>query len=124
MMFWRKGNRTASGPFKATKFFLTDSMASSGMTVRPFLSCGVTSTGSHFIGTFWSQNVFTCGEQVAYFGCSEYVLNRLRDLWPNSVSFDQSDRIFALTPCIVQLHLLRLSLLLAEGLSERSDTHI
>ena len=51
----RRGQRldlTARGPFRATKFFLTLSMAASGITVRPSLSMGVTSTGSHLIGTF------------------------------------------------------------------------
>jgi hypothetical protein len=31
---------------------VTLAMASSGMTVRPFLSCGVTSTVSHFMGAW------------------------------------------------------------------------
>lgn len=43
--------RTASGPLRATKFFLTLSMAASGITVRPPLRMGVTSTGSHLMGT-------------------------------------------------------------------------
>lgn len=46
-MVW---SRTAKGPFSATKFFLTLSMALSGMTVFPFLRWGVTSTNSHSIG--------------------------------------------------------------------------
>lgn len=44
--------RTARGPFNATRFLFTLSIASSGMTVLPFFNCGVTSTGSHSIGTF------------------------------------------------------------------------
>jgi hypothetical protein len=43
---------TASGPFSATRFFFTLSIASSGITVRPSFSCGVTSTGSHSMGAF------------------------------------------------------------------------
>lgn len=43
--------RTARGPLSATKFFLTLSMAASGITVRPSFSMGVTSTGSHLMGT-------------------------------------------------------------------------
>ena len=46
----RKARLTARGPFKAIKFFLTLSIASSGITVRPSFNCGVTSTGSHSIG--------------------------------------------------------------------------
>lgn len=42
---------TARGPFKATKFFLTLAIASSGIAVFPFFKMGVTSTGSHLIGT-------------------------------------------------------------------------
>jgi hypothetical protein len=42
--------RTARGPFRATKFFLTLLIASSGMTVFPFFSWGVTSTGSQSTG--------------------------------------------------------------------------
>ena len=41
---------TAKGPFKATKFFLTLSIALSGMTVFPSFNVGVTSTASHSIG--------------------------------------------------------------------------
>lgn len=43
---------TAKGPFRATKFRCTLSMASSGMTVLPSLSVGVTSTDSHSMGVF------------------------------------------------------------------------
>ena len=43
--------RTARGPLRAMKFFLTLSIAPSGITVRPSLSIGVTSTGSHLMGT-------------------------------------------------------------------------
>ena len=48
--FSRGELHTARGPLSATKFFFTESMALSGMTVRPSLSWGVTSTDSHFIG--------------------------------------------------------------------------
>ncbi len=43
---------TARGPFRATKFFLTLSMALSGIAVLPSLRIGVTSTGSHSIGAW------------------------------------------------------------------------
>ena len=43
---------TAKGPLSATKFFLTLSIAPSGITVLPPFSWGVTSTGSHFIGAY------------------------------------------------------------------------
>lgn len=49
---WRKGGRklTAKGPLRATKFFLTEFMAMSGIAVLPSLRIGVTSTSSHSIG--------------------------------------------------------------------------
>jgi len=47
---FKKENLTASGPFRATKFFRTLSIAASGMTVLPSFNCGVTSTDSHSIG--------------------------------------------------------------------------
>jgi hypothetical protein len=43
--------RYEHSPFKATVFFLTDVIASSGMTVLPALRMGVTSTSSHWMGT-------------------------------------------------------------------------
>lgn len=43
---------TARGPLRATKFFFTLAMASSGMTVFPSFKVGVTSTGSHLIGAY------------------------------------------------------------------------
>ena len=43
-------SNTARGPFSATKFVLTLSMALSGMTVLPSFNWGVTSTDSHLIG--------------------------------------------------------------------------
>ena len=43
---------TASGPFNATKFCVTLLIASSGIAVLPSFKIGVTSTDSHFTGTF------------------------------------------------------------------------
>lgn len=37
-------------------FFLTDAMASSGMTVLPFFRMGVTSTSSHLMGACSRQH--------------------------------------------------------------------
>jgi hypothetical protein len=42
--------RTARGPLRATKFFLTDWIAASGIAVLPSTKIGVTSTDSHSIG--------------------------------------------------------------------------
>ncbi len=44
-------------PFKATVFFLTEWMASSGITVFPALKIGATLTSSHSMGT-WSAHYF------------------------------------------------------------------
>lgn len=44
------GGQTARGPLRATRFFLTELMALSGIAVLPSLMIGVTSTGSHSMG--------------------------------------------------------------------------
>lgn len=70
MRFLRDGmGRTARGPFRATKFVRTLSMALSGITVRPSFSCGVTSTDSHLIGVCESQLGLIALGLGTRFGC-------------------------------------------------------
>ncbi len=95
---------TARGPFNATRFFSTLSMASSGIAVRPSFRIGVTSTGSHFIGTCPAVSDSPLDDLgCSHFGCREYVLHRLRDFRSNPVALNQCDRVFALTAHTVQL---------------------
>lgn len=44
------GGPTARGPLRATRFFLTEVIALSGIAVLPSLMIGVTSTDSHSMG--------------------------------------------------------------------------
>ena len=91
---------TARGPLRAIKFFLTLSMAASGITVRPSFSSGVTSTGSHSIGAWDGQcqplrKLKSCRES-ACLGCSEDFLDRFRYFRPNAVAFYERNSIVAL----------------------------
>ena len=53
---------TASGPLRATLFLSMLSIVSSGITVLPSFSRGVTSTGSHLIGVYKAMSVSFRGE--------------------------------------------------------------
>lgn len=46
------GGQTARGPLRATRFFLTELIALSGIAVLPSLMIGVTSTDSHSMGAY------------------------------------------------------------------------
>jgi hypothetical protein len=72
-------------------------MASSGMTVLPSLSIGVTSTDSHLTGTFpASVSAYRRERGGPYVGRRVDVLDRLRDFRPDAVALDQRDGEFAL----------------------------
>lgn len=100
------GEQTARGPLRATKFFLTESIALSGIAVLPSLRIGVTSTDSHSIGVcalyqpLTSQGVWcTClslgklvngvWSDLAYLSSSKNGPNGLGDLRTDTVAFDK-----------------------------------
>ena len=110
----RKGRNTASGPLRATKLFFTLWMASSGMTVLPSFNWGVTSAGSHLMGTYMQfSSLFSFhsisfqssallrtrrgGEASVYICCGEDVLDRLGNFGSNTIALNQRHRIFSLS---------------------------
>lgn len=89
----------ARGPFKATVFFLTLAIALSGMTVRPSFRIGVTSTSSHEIGAYYFQLYILARdmESLAHLGSFEDLFNTLCDLLTDTISWNQSDHVVALS---------------------------
>lgn len=98
----REPRHTASGPLRATKLRFTLLIASSGIVVLPSFRIGVTSTGSHLMGTYFQfSSVFDVrvsrllGE-LLYICCRKDILDGLGDLRSDTITLDQCDGIFAL----------------------------
>lgn len=91
---------TASGPLRATLFLSMLSIVSSGITVLPSFSRGVTSTGSHLIGVYKAMSVSFRGEINSanhYISCLEDVLHRLGNLWADTIALNQTDSVKSLS---------------------------
>lgn len=65
----REPRHTASGPLRATKLRSTLLIASSGIVVLPSFRIGVTSTGSHLMGTYFQfSSVFDVRVILGFLG--------------------------------------------------------
>lgn len=74
-------------PFKATVFFLTELIATSDITDFPPLIMGVTSTSSHWIGTWrkgYEMGVIITVRYGICLGCSVDIPDRLGDFGANT----------------------------------------